>query len=45
MSDQYTMQDPTTQYPKPDESFQQHQDGPGLEQNMGPKPDAGSTLR
>ncbi|KHE73673.1 oxidoreductase [Kocuria marina] len=41
MTDQYTMQDPTTQYPKPNEGFQQHQDGPGLEQSMSPKPDAG----
>ncbi|WDF34450.1 SDR family oxidoreductase [Arthrobacter agilis] len=43
MSDQYTMQDPTTQYPKPDDSFRQSQDGPGLEQDMHPRPDAGET--
>jgi NAD(P)-dependent dehydrogenase (short-subunit alcohol dehydrogenase family) len=41
MADQYMMQDPTTQYPKADESFQQEQSGPGVEQRMGPKPDAG----
>jgi len=40
------MQDPTTQYPKSDDSFQQYQEGPGLEQDMIPKPDAGeSTYR
>lgn len=43
MTDQYTLQDPTTQYPKPDESWQQHQSGPGSEQDLGPKPDAGET--
>ncbi|MFC3687935.1 SDR family oxidoreductase [Aquipuribacter hungaricus] len=41
MSDQYTMQDPTTQYPTADEQWQQQQAGPGLEKEMGPKPDAG----
>lgn len=40
MSDQDTMQDPNTQYPKPDGNFEQYQDGPGLEQDMEPKPDA-----
>ncbi len=43
MSDQYTMQDPTTQYPKADEGWKDHQAGPGLEQDMGPKPDAGES--
>jgi NAD(P)-dependent dehydrogenase (short-subunit alcohol dehydrogenase family) len=41
MIDQYTLQDPTKQYPKPDPKFQQHEEGPGLEQNMKVKPDAG----
>ncbi len=41
MIDQYTLQNPTTQYPKSSENFQQKQTGPGLEQNMHPKPDAG----
>ena len=41
MIDQYTLQNPTTQYPKSSENFQQEQTGPGLEQNMHPKPDAG----
>ncbi|WP_067509455.1 SDR family oxidoreductase [Actinoplanes sp. TFC3] len=43
MTDQYTMQDPTKQYPQADKSWQQLQRGPGLEQQMGPKPDAGET--
>lgn len=43
MTDQYTMQDPTTQYPRADTSWQQQQPGPGLEQRMEPKPDAGET--
>jgi NAD(P)-dependent dehydrogenase (short-subunit alcohol dehydrogenase family) len=41
MIDQYTLQNPTTQYPKSGQEFQQKQPGPGLEQNMHPKPDAG----
>jgi NAD(P)-dependent dehydrogenase (short-subunit alcohol dehydrogenase family) len=41
MTDQYTLQDPTKQYPKPGPEFQQHQEGPGLEQDMPVKPDAG----
>lgn len=40
MADQHTMQDPTTQYPKPDFEEQQ-QAGPGLAQEMGPRPDHG----
>ena len=41
MIDQYTLQDPTKQYPKSDSKFQQRQQEPGLEQNMPVKPDAG----
>jgi NAD(P)-dependent dehydrogenase (short-subunit alcohol dehydrogenase family) len=41
MIDQYTLQDPTKQYPKSGEEFKQQQSGPGLEKNMQPKPDAG----
>lgn len=41
MIDQYTLQDPTKQYPKPSQELQQHQQGPGLEQSMNVKPDAG----
>ncbi len=41
MVDQYTLQNPTKQYPKADPKFQQHQQAPGLEQDMHPKPDAG----
>jgi NAD(P)-dependent dehydrogenase (short-subunit alcohol dehydrogenase family) len=41
MTDQYTLQDPTKQYPKASPKFQQHQQGPGLEQEMPVKPDAG----
>ncbi len=41
MIDQYTLQDPTKQYPKPDQKFQQYQEGPGLEQGMAVKPDSG----
>jgi NAD(P)-dependent dehydrogenase (short-subunit alcohol dehydrogenase family) len=41
MTDQYTMQDPTTQYPTPEFTPQQ-QRGPGLAKEMtGPKPDHG----
>jgi len=43
MTDQYTMQDPTTQYPKADDRFQEQQGGPGTEEEMGVKPDAGET--
>ncbi|RBY78993.1 NAD(P)-dependent dehydrogenase [Geodermatophilus sp. TF02-6] len=35
------MQDPTTQYPGPTEEMAQTQEGPGLEQDMPIKPDAG----
>ncbi|RBY92883.1 SDR family oxidoreductase [Blastococcus sp. TF02A-30] len=41
MPDQYTMQDPTKQYPGPSEDWAQTQEGPGLEQQMPTKPDAG----
>lgn len=40
MADQYTMQDPTTQYPKP-ELPEQQQEGPGLASEMRPEPDHG----
>lgn len=43
MTDQYTLQDPTTQYPKPDDSWQQYQPGAGTEQRQHPTPDAGET--
>ncbi|WP_343216701.1 SDR family oxidoreductase [Deinococcus aestuarii] len=39
--DQYTMQDPTKQYPGPTPEMAQTQSGPGLEQQMPIKPDAG----
>jgi NAD(P)-dependent dehydrogenase (short-subunit alcohol dehydrogenase family) len=46
VTDQYTFQDPTTQYPKPDDSWKQEQPGAGLEQRMNPTPDDGeSTYR
>ena len=40
--DQYTMQDPTQQYPKP-AMPKQSQEGPGLAEEMEPKPDHGET--
>ena len=40
MKDQLTMQDPTTQYPKPPFT-KQKQDEPGLGGDMSPKPDHG----
>lgn len=40
MSDQYTVSDPTTRYPKPDFD-EQSQPAPGLAQDMDPKPDHG----
>src|SRR4051794_27168312 len=40
VSDQYTMQDPTSQYPTP-KFPEQQQDGPGLAKEMSPKPDHG----
>jgi NAD(P)-dependent dehydrogenase (short-subunit alcohol dehydrogenase family) len=43
VSDQYTLQDPTTQHPKPDDSWKQYQKGAGTEQAQHPKPDAGET--
>ena len=41
MSDQYTMQDPTTQYATPELPDQEKQSAPGLAQEMDPKPDHG----
>lgn len=41
MADQYTMQDPTTQYTKAGPEFQQQQKEPGLQQEMNPVPDTG----
>ena len=40
MTDQYTQQDPTTQYPQPNFGEQKLQE-PGLESEMGPRPDYG----
>jgi NAD(P)-dependent dehydrogenase (short-subunit alcohol dehydrogenase family) len=40
-SDQYVLQDPTTQYPKPDDSWKAYQKGSGTEQAQHPKPDSG----
>src|SRR5258707_13726104 len=42
MSDLYTMQDPTTQYPVPKFKKQPHR-APGLAKSMIPKPDHGET--
>ncbi|MDF9845305.1 MULTISPECIES: SDR family oxidoreductase [unclassified Paenibacillus] len=42
MSDQFTVQDPTTQYQKATEEFEQQQPAPGLETEMVPKPDDGA---
>lgn len=41
MSNQYTMQDPTTQYTKAGPEFQQQQQEPGLQKKMNPLPDTG----
>jgi NAD(P)-dependent dehydrogenase (short-subunit alcohol dehydrogenase family) len=41
MTDQFTMQDPTTQYPGPSSDLQQYQEGAGLQDTMRVKPDAG----
>lgn len=41
MVDQYTLRNPATQYPKSSPEFKQQQQGPGLEKDMHPKPDAG----
>ena len=40
MADQYTQQDPTTQYPQPNFG-EQNLEHPGLEPEMQPKPDYG----
>ncbi|CAH1222717.1 putative oxidoreductase YghA [Paenibacillus auburnensis] len=42
MSDQYTVKDPATQYPKATPEYQQQQPAPGLETAMHPKPDDGA---
>src|SRR5919199_3748899 len=41
MADQYTFQDPTKQYPGPSEEMKEQEGGPGSEQEMRVKPDAG----
>lgn len=41
MSNQYTMQDPTTKYTKAGPEFQQQQQEPGLQKKMNPVPDTG----
>ncbi|KAA8997584.1 SDR family oxidoreductase [Paenibacillus spiritus] len=41
MIDQYTLQNPVTQYPKASPRMKQQQPSPGLETEMAPKPDAG----
>ncbi|CAI6080763.1 SDR family oxidoreductase [Cohnella sp. JJ-181] len=41
MADQYTMQDPTKQYPKAGPEYQQRQEPPGLQVEMNPIPDCG----
>ncbi|MEK4879072.1 MULTISPECIES: SDR family oxidoreductase [Paenibacillus] len=41
MSNQYTMQDPTTQYTKAGPEFKQQQEEPGLQKKMNPIPDTG----
>ncbi|NGZ75233.1 SDR family oxidoreductase [Saccharibacillus alkalitolerans] len=43
MTDQYTFQDPTKQFPKAGPEYEQQQEGPGLQQDMAPKPDSGET--
>ncbi|MDQ0088814.1 NAD(P)-dependent dehydrogenase (short-subunit alcohol dehydrogenase family) [Paenibacillus anaericanus] len=41
--DQYSMQDPTTQFPKATAEWKQKQPEPGLQKKMSPVPDAGET--
>ncbi|GGA31675.1 SDR family oxidoreductase [Paenibacillus physcomitrellae] len=41
MADPYTLQDPTTQYPKAGPEFEQQQKAPGLQAEMTPVPDCG----
>ena len=41
MTDQYTFQDPRRQYPGPHDASAEHGTGPGLQQAMSVKPDAG----
>ena len=42
--DQCVLQDPTTQYPKPDASWRQYQEGAGTEVQQHPKPDDYPTI-
>jgi len=39
--DQYTQQEPTQQYPRPDQQAEQELEHPGLESEMRPEPDYG----
>jgi NAD(P)-dependent dehydrogenase (short-subunit alcohol dehydrogenase family) len=41
VTDQYTFQDPTKQYPGPSDAMKEQEGGPGLEESMTIKPDAG----
>ncbi|MDO3413038.1 SDR family oxidoreductase [Saccharibacillus sp. CPCC 101409] len=41
MTDQYTFQDPTTQFTKAGPEFEQEQKGPGIQSEMNPIPDSG----
>ncbi|AWB43471.1 SDR family NAD(P)-dependent oxidoreductase [Paenibacillus sp. CAA11] len=41
MADQYTMQDPSVQYPKAGPEWKQKQEAPGIQQEMQPVPDCG----
>lgn len=41
MANQYDMQDPTTQFPKPGPEYKQQQEEPGLQHKMNPLPDSG----
>ncbi len=41
MTDQYTFQDPTKQYPGPSDDMKEQEGGPGSQQEMKVKPDAG----
>ena len=43
VTDQYTFQNPITQYPKANKDWKQYQSGPGSELQLHPKPDAGET--
>jgi NAD(P)-dependent dehydrogenase (short-subunit alcohol dehydrogenase family) len=41
MTDQYVINDPTTQYPPAGPEFRQQQEPPGLQRDMHPRPDCG----